>query len=266
MPGRAAALRKSHETAALLGVPERGFVRRTVKDMIVDKLASLIATGVLQIGDELPSERDLAMALSVSRETVRGAVQTLAGRGIVETSQGARTCVVSTDVGRVHGGFTGPGAINRYEIDAVHAARLLVERAVVAEAALRIDDEGLARLDALLAVQASTMDDPIRFLISDREFHGTIYRASQNPLLCDFVIDLYTYMLEQRRSAVSQPGAIRRSYEDHKAIVRALRAHDPAATAAAFGEHIERIYVTTRSVLKAGRGDSRAPGSGPEGR
>jgi DNA-binding FadR family transcriptional regulator len=246
-------LRKSHEAAVLLGVPGSGFVRRTVKDMIVDKLASLIATGVLQIGDDLPSERDLAMALSVSRETVRGAIQTLAGRGIVETSQGARTCVVSTDVGHVHSGITGPGTINRYDIDAVHAARLLVERAVVAEAAEHIDDEVLARLDALLAVQARTMDDPIRFLISDREFHVAIYRSSQNALLCDFVIDLYTYMLEQRRDAVSQPGAIRRSYEDHQEIVLALRAHDAAATAAAFSRHIERIYVTTRSVLKARR-------------
>lgn len=223
--------------------------RRTVKDMIVDKLAALIGTGVLQIGDDLPSERDLAAALSVSRETVRGAIQTLAGRGIVEISQGARTRIVRDDVGVIGGGVFGPSAVNRYDIDSVHAARLLVEQALVADAAVRIDAATLARLDASLAAQKETMGDPIRFLICDREFHLAIYRSAQNALLCDFVTDLYTYMLEHRRAAVSHPGAIERSYEDHVEIVAALRSRDPVAVVAAFRRHIERIYTTTRTVL-----------------
>ena len=36
--------------------------------------------GILQVGDELPSERELASLLAVSRETVRGAIQTLAAK------------------------------------------------------------------------------------------------------------------------------------------------------------------------------------------
>ena len=44
---------------------------------------------------------------------------------------------------------------------------------------------------------------PVRFLISDREFHVAIYRAAENPLLADFTMDLYAYMLEHRRRAVS---------------------------------------------------------------
>ena len=55
--------------------------RRTVRERISDKLASLIASGILQVGEELPSERELAALLAVSRETVRGAIQTLAALG-----------------------------------------------------------------------------------------------------------------------------------------------------------------------------------------
>jgi DNA-binding FadR family transcriptional regulator len=62
--------------------------RRTVRERISDKLASLVASGILQVGEELPSERELASLLAVSRETVRGAIQTLAGQGIVEIAQG----------------------------------------------------------------------------------------------------------------------------------------------------------------------------------
>jgi len=151
--------------------------RRTVRERISDKLASLIASGILQIGEELPSERELAALLSVSRETVRGAIQTLAAIGVVAVSQGSRTRVVSRKIDTLKIGVASPSAINAYELDSVHKSRLLIERAVAAEAAAHIDDSTLARLEQSLAIQKQTMRDPVHFLICDREFHLTIYRS-----------------------------------------------------------------------------------------
>jgi DNA-binding FadR family transcriptional regulator len=223
--------------------------RRTVRERISDKLASLVASGILQVGEELPSERELASLLAVSRETVRGAIQTLAGQGIVEITQGARTRVVSRKIDTLKIGVASPSAIDGYDLESVHNARLLIERAVVADVAARIDDETLARLEQSLAIQRQTMRDPVHFLICDREFHLAIYRCAGNPLLADFVIDLYTFMLDHRRVAVSQPGAIEESYRDHVAIYEALRARNPEAVVEAFGRHIDRIYATTVQIL-----------------
>ena len=227
--------------------PELG--PRTVRERISDKLASLVASGILQVGDELPSERELASLLAVSRETIRGAIQTLATMGVVAVSQGARTRVISQKIDSLKIGVTSPSAINRYDLESVHKARLLVERAVVAEAASRIEEPTLSRLEQSLAIQKQTVDDPIHFLICDREFHLTIYHSSGNPLLADFVTDLYTFMLDHRRTAVARPGAIERSYRDHVAIYEALRARDAGAVTEAFGRHIDRIYATTVDVL-----------------
>ena len=223
--------------------------RRTVRERISDKLASLVASGILQVGDELPSERELAALLAVSRETVRGAIQTLAAIGVVAVSQGSRTRVVSRKIDTLKIGVTSPSAINAYDLDSVHKARLLIERAVAAEAAVRIDDSTLARLEQSLAIQKQTMRDPVHFLICDREFHLTIYRSCGNQLLADFVADLYTFMLDHRRTAVSQAGAIEKSYLDHVAIFEALSARDPEAATEAFGRHIDRIYATTVDIL-----------------
>jgi DNA-binding FadR family transcriptional regulator len=225
------------------------FARRTVRERISDKLASLVASGILEVGDELPSERELASLLAVSRETVRGAIQTLSAKGIVEVSQGARTRVVSQKIDTLKIGVTSQSAINSYDLESVHNARLLVERAVVADAATRMDETTLKRLQQSLAIQKQTMRDPVHFLICDREFHLAIYRSSGNPLLADFVTDLYTFMLDHRRVAVSRPGAIERSYLDHVAIYEALRARDPQAVTEAFGRHIDRIYTTTVDIL-----------------
>jgi DNA-binding FadR family transcriptional regulator len=223
--------------------------RRTVRERISDKLASLIASGILQVGEELPSERDLAALLAVSRETVRGAIQTLAAIGIVAVSQGSRTRVVSRKIDALKIGVASPSAINFYQLDSVHKARVLIERSVAAEAAIHIDDSTLCRLEQSLAIQKQTMRDPVHFLICDREFHLSIYRSCGNPLLADFVTDLYMFMLDRRRMAVSQPGAIEKSYLDHVAILHALTAHDPQAATEAIGRHIDRIYATTVEIL-----------------
>ncbi|KQT54482.1 GntR family transcriptional regulator [Aureimonas sp. Leaf454] len=233
-------------------------VRRNIRDVVAQKIANLIASGLLKIGDDLPSERDLAVALRVSRESVRGGIQILSAKGLLAVVQGARTRVVSDDLGPEFKQLREPRLINSYGIDDIHAARLLVERTVVGDAAERIDDETLAILRDSLEAQRFALDDPVRFIIIDREFHQAIYRASGNPVLADFVGDLYAYMMEHRRKAVSEPGAIERSFGDHQRIVSALERRDRAGVVATFEIHIDRIYQTTLSIL-------RPSGRGPEG-
>ena len=242
--------RRASEGILFAPLPHLRIVKRRVGEQISEKLASHIASGILQIGDELPGERELAAAFAVSRESVRSAIQDLASRGLVEVSQGARTRVVSADGAARQPGFVAAQAINSYDLRSVHGARLLVERAVVAEAAEQIDTGTLARLEASLAAQKNCLEDPVRFLICDREFHFAIYGAAANPLLSDFVMGLYSYLMEQRRTAMSQPGAILRSYRDHTEIMAGLRAHDAAAVVAAFNRHLDRIYATTRAILE----------------
>jgi DNA-binding FadR family transcriptional regulator len=231
-------------------------VRRTARDLVAEKIADLIASGIVQVGDFLPSERDLAGAFQVSRETVRGGMQILATHGIIEISQGARTRVVTTDLGPVVLGVIETRRVNTYDIEAVHAARLLVEREVVARAAKLIDSETLEFLRRSLQSQQTALNDPVRFLISDREFHLAIYRDCGNPALADFVSDLYTYMMETRRRAISQENAIRKSVGDHQAILSGLERHDELAVVAAFNIHLDRIYHTTRRIIE----DNSIPG------
>ncbi|MFK4822524.1 FadR/GntR family transcriptional regulator [Ochrobactrum quorumnocens] len=229
----------------------RNLERRTIRDVIADKISALIASGLLSVGDELPGERELATALSVSRQTVRGAIQILAARGILEVAQGARTRVATIDLAGLSIGITSRLNVDLYDVHAVHAARLLVEQKIVGDAAERISIDALELLHRSLDAQASCMDDPVRFLICDREFHVTIYRECGNPLLADIVTDLYTYMMEHRRRAMAQPGAVDGSFADHQVILSALEKRDRVAAMAAFAAHEERIYVSTKKSLAA---------------
>jgi DNA-binding FadR family transcriptional regulator len=242
------------ESPILTQVPNvgRSLARQTARDVIAEKLMVLIATNMLRPGDELPGERELANVLHVSRETVRGAIQMLAAQGIIEVSHGSRSRVGKVDLSHITVTIASPNAIDSYDLESVHAARLHIELKVVGDAAERIDAETLQKLQGLIEAQRLGGDDAMRFLICDREFHVAIYRACGNPLLADFVTDLYTYMMDYRRNAMSQPGAIKASYADHVAIAEALERHDRDAVIAAFRHHLTRIYETTRALLSAG--------------
>ena len=224
--------------------------KQTLKDQISDKLAYMICSGLLQIGDELPGERELAGALGVSRETVRRAIQALAVCGMVEISQGARTRVTRNDGYLLPGAGTALREMRRYKIETVYEARRVVELAVARDAARRVSHGALRHLRALLGVQSTLFDDPVRFMISDREFHDTIYKQCGNPLLANFVGTLYSYALDYRRRVMRRPGAVQRSYEDHLAIFAGLQAHDPDAAAHAIAAHLDHVHETTLSEMR----------------
>ncbi|MBK8738340.1 MAG: FadR family transcriptional regulator [Betaproteobacteria bacterium] len=222
-----------------------GIAKRTVKDQISDKLAYMILTGLLRPGDELPSERQLAGTLGVARESVRSAIAVLQARRMIEVSQGARTRVVGPGKSMLHDSV---GALERLKdrsLDEVAEARDAVEEQVIRLAAKRISRAALARLEQLLGEQEGMFADPVSFQISDREFHSVLYAACGNVLLADVVNDFYDYALDFRRQAMRRRGAIARSVADHRAIVAALQARDPAQAAAAMHHHLERVRKTT---------------------
>jgi DNA-binding FadR family transcriptional regulator len=227
--------------------------KRTVKAQISDKLAYMIHSGLLRPGDELPSERELASTLGVSRETVRAAIGLLQSRQMIEISQGARTRVLGVGPVPLHESVSVLGSLKGRSLAEVSEARTAVEVQVIWLAAQRIKSAQLARLDALVAAQRAMLDDPVRFQISDQEFHATLYRACGNALLADVVFDFYGYALEFRRLALKRKGAIAHSVADHQSIVDALHQHDPQGAVAAMRGHLEQVQRTTRAVMRPAR-------------
>ena len=234
--------------------------RRSVRDVIAEKLAALISSGVLAVGDPIPGERELASSLSVSRETVRGAIGILAAHGILRVAQGARTTVAKSDVGALGLGAPAMGLGGPYELEHVHEARLLVERRIAYAAARRASPETRKALAASIAAQQAARDDPVRFLLSDREFHAALYRAAGNDVLFDIAMTLYNYLLNHRRRIVADPKAVEASISDHRAILVALEEGRPDDATEAVAVHATRIYETTRAFL-----DARPDGSGRGG-
>ena len=219
--------------------------KRTVKDQISDKLAYMIHSGLLRVGDELPSERHLATTLEVSRETVRAAIGVLHARRMVEVSQGTRTRVVGPGLLSMRESVSTLSNLKDRSFEEVAEARAAVELQVIWLAAQRIVASELTRLTMLVNDQELMLKDPVGFQISDREFHTTLYKSCGNSLLVDVVSDFYDYALEYRRRALQRPGAIKHSVQDHREIVAALKTRNPEVAVAAMRSHLEQVRKTT---------------------
>lgn len=205
--------------------------RKPLTVQIAGKLEDLVATGLLHPGDELPGERDLAALLDVSRESVRGAIQVLVGRGLVEVAQGSRSRIAaSARRGRPLGGDR-----------AVIGARRVLESALAAHAARALTAGQLAHVRNLVAAQAALLDDPVAFQISDREFHHAIFAAGGNPVLAAYAEQTYAHAYAQRREVMVRAGGIAQAVADHAAILAAFEVQDAAAAGAAMAAHMDHI-------------------------
>lgn len=56
----------------------------TLKELFIEQLETMILSGKLQIGEKLPSERDLAASMQISRSVVNAGIVDMADKGFLE--------------------------------------------------------------------------------------------------------------------------------------------------------------------------------------
>lgn len=234
---------------------EKTLENKTKKEVLAEKLIEMIMTGLLRDGDVLPSERELAQLFGVSRETVRGALSQLTAHGLISVSHGSKTRIRASDAILDRFRATRPDEalqeLNRFDIDSVFESRIVVEAAIARRAAMRIDAEGIAKLERLLQAQSQLFGSPVHFQLSDQNFHKLISEYAGNEILLRYAEELYAYGLNIRRQVMVEEGAIERSYHEHGHIVEALKRGDPDASERAMLAHLDSVYRTTKAKLNA---------------
>jgi DNA-binding FadR family transcriptional regulator len=214
---------------------------RRLYERIARKLAKAIEDGAYEVGQRLPSERELAQSFEVSRPTVREAIIAIELDGLVEVRLGSGVYVVNRrpPAGEEHVKDIGPFELLE--------ARRAIEGEACALAALRIDDEQLDQLAALIEeMRADNRHNEI--LMSedaDRRFHELIATSTQNSAIIAAVQMLWdararspqSHSLDDKNRAIGLKPPI----EEHTLILRALRRRDPDAARAAMHKHLTRV-------------------------
>lgn len=216
----------------------RAPVRRRLYEQLAERLLDYVEVTGLSVGDCLPSERDLAQALQVSRASVRQATIALEVQGTLEVRHGDGIYLRSlqNDSGRLMELTT-----KRHRLPAILEAREALETQLAALAAARKTDEDLAAMDRALEAMAADIEAGGFGEEGDRLFHEAVTRAAYSPLLAEFMAGLAVPISETRRSSLGEPGRPPRSLRAHRLILGAIRRGDAPGARRAMRRHVHMV-------------------------
>lgn len=213
-------------------------MRTRLYEQVAEQITSWISQNGLAQGDRLPPERELAARLGVSRATLSQALVALEVIGVVAVRHGDGTVV------------TGPPRTARI-VDAIraHADRMpevietrdALETKIAALAAVRRNDDDLARIQDALQAMEDDIDAGGRGVEGDERFHGAVTAAAHSLLLARLMDEIGDLIKESRIESLSEPGRPRDSLAGHRAIAAAIAAGDPEAAAEAMHAHVEMV-------------------------
>lgn len=173
----------------------------SLKEVFISRFEGLILSGKLSMGQKLPSERELALQLGVSRPVVHEGLVDLASKGLV--SMKSRAGAVVNDFRR-EGSITLLNSLLNYHqgkispeiLEGMIEMRKLIEMETSRLAAINRTDEQLAELLAHVKDESHIIPSDIDALTeADFRFHHMIAMASSNviyPLFLNSLKEVYT--------------------------------------------------------------------------
>lgn len=195
----------------------------TAADRAASGIRALIVTGEYEPGSRLPSERELAQQLDLSRPALREGIRRLRSGGVLESRRGSGTYVSTID----------PHAV--YDI------RARLEPLAAEWAALRRTDSEFAEMRRLVTLMSDEIDDPDNFNITDARFHNLVAHASRSPVLIG-TLDRLDELALLTRSAIASDKRLRAtSLGDVERVCVAIERKHPKRAANAMERHILNV-------------------------
>lgn len=213
---------------------------RRMSDVIVADYLALIGSGQLPAGAHLPAESAMCTSYGVSRRVVRDAIRTLAAKGFVIARQGSPTVVAPRPAWNV----LDPDflAVNTDEdlVEHLQRVREIIEPIIARLATGRFDPGEIERLEALQG-QIETHTLPEDRAMVDFDFHQSIARATGNPVLASLLSLVSGLGYRTRVLSFDDASSIEGPATSHHELLRAFRAGDAEAAAAAMDAHMTQV-------------------------
>lgn len=218
-----------------------------ISQAVVRQIELLILRGVLRPGERLPSERDLAEKLGVSRPSVRDAVSELQDRGLLVSRAGAGIFVAD-----VLGSAFSEALVKLFSnhseavFDYVSFRRDL-EGLAAERAAQFASDTDLQVINTIFEKMkaAHSKRNPEEEARLDAEFHLSIIEAGHNVIMLHMMRSMFELLREgvfYNRSVMFKRRTTRSVLLDqHQMINDALQSRNPKAARLAIEQHMDYV-------------------------
>lgn len=225
---------------------ECGKKKISLREEIYLQLKREIEGDVWKKEEKLPSEKALCERFSVSRITIRSAIQQLEALGMVETVQGAGTIVKQERV--LPFTFDQSDSVQN-EIIMLLEYRMVIEKGVVALTAERITDDQIKVLEENYSDMTKNYTDLLLFSHYDSRFHTLLSEFCGNPILIEATAQIQEHMTKTMEKIVSIIGS-GMAIKYHRDIIDAFKVHDRKKAEEAIGEHLQTTIDGVNAYLE----------------
>lgn len=217
----------------------------------VERLLQAVKLGQVSVGERLPTERELAGALGVSRPTLREAIKALAQAGYVESRRGRSGGTFVLPPQEWRRDQRDPREIAHDMGSGVTDALLLREvlEPGAAELAARLRPTGPAVTEVRAALALEQSADVADYRPADSRLHLAIVSLVGSPSLSAAVSDNRMRINDLLDAIPLLPPNIAHSRAQHVRIVRAVLRGHPEVARAAMAEHLAGTAALLRGFL-----------------
>jgi len=213
----------------------------SIPEAIVQRIIRMIGDGIWKPGDRLPPQRQLARELNVGMSSLREALQTLQGMGVLCLRQGQGTFVCHNPSQIVERCLNLALVLDRDMVEDFLDARRAVEGGLAYLAAERATGDQIAQLVGLVKGMKDAVDtgDDARFEELDVPYHRLIAEMSSSNILQYLGGTLFETLEEFIQVVPHTP----QGWQRHADVCAAIGARDPDRSEKAMHDLVDATAV-----------------------
>lgn len=221
-------------------------ITRAVPEVALQAIRQLISEQGFGPGDALPSQRDLAQQLGVSRASLREALSSLSALGVISVQPGKGVFVQACEAVPASTGLSWPFAAQATPVD-IFQLRYALEGFAAGLAAVTLTADELDALEDNVEamrreLRAGDFEAAARL---DFQFHQKILLASGNQAMLSILSTSAKIFLESQKLPFIRPERAMETWQEHRKILRALARHASGAAQKAMQEHVRNAALRT---------------------
>ncbi|MBV4485863.1 FadR family transcriptional regulator [Pseudomonas sp. SWRI153] len=221
-------------------------ISRAVPEVALQAIRKLITEQGFGPGEALPSQRDLALQLGVSRASLREALSSLSALGVVSIQPG-KGVFVQPPVELPRGEAPGwPFAAQASPLD-IFQLRYALEGFAAGLAATTLSTVDLDALEDNVAAMREQLrvGDFDAAAKLDFEFHRRILLSSGNQAMLSILTASAELFLESQKLPFIRAERAMETWQEHRKILRALARRASGAAQKAMQEHVRNAALRT---------------------
>ena len=228
---------------------------KKISDEIIEQFKALLSRGELKPGDELPSERELAQFIGVSRPPLREALNALQAMGFIEIRPRSKIVVKSIAESSLRDPLSALIGEDPGKLFELLEIRGVMEGWTASAAAQRATPVDIAKLEAIIRKDQANFRRGKDDARTDADFHVTISLAAHNTLFSHLIASFYHLLWDtqkmSRKKIFQKKENRKRIAEQHLSILEAIKAGDSRRASAEATEHVAFVASEFKEAVSS---------------